>query len=581
MLSQYDSSDFRRNRLSYWRSRYHFKKNGQIPVNADPTILDSMIDLLWDASISKSTFKIRSNIEKVLEKTGWTFSKTIPSLTTRDFAEYLIKMDLPKLTEYFIPDLGFSLDGGRPRHIDDYRKVFANGTVPEIASRYMTDESFAHAFVAGANPLVIRRLDTLLPHFPINQDHFKQSEFFHEDHLTTAMEEKRVYIADFNTLSILRNGQHYQNKKYVYQPLCAFAVPKTGGLMRAFAIQVGQDSATSEIYTPADGWSWQIAKSMVMVAYGNHHEAVTHLAETHLVMEPIVVATYRQLSHRHPLYALLFNHGEGTLQINNLAFAWLLQPGKPFDVITGSTLDDIYKLATTARLEFDFRANYLPQKLKNQGLTDDQALPYYPYRDDALLLWNAIKLWVDDFLACYYLSDDDVRMDSELQNWAQEIASPEGGHIKNFIVDQAGITSIKELSGLITMILFTAGPQHAAVNFPQKSDMAYVPATPLAGYIPEIKGRSHEETDYLNFLPPMEVACTTQMTLDFLGDIYFNKLGDYGRTFDFDSEKVKVAIQGFQKRLEAIETILIDRDRDRLFSYPHLRPSRIPKSINI
>jgi arachidonate 15-lipoxygenase len=275
-------------------------------VNADASILDSVMDLAWDASICRSIFKIRTNLEKVLQKTGWRFSRGIPSLSTREFATYLARKDMPKLTEYFIADLGFALDGGRPKHIDDYRKVFVTREVPEVADRYLSDASFANAFVAGANPLLLKRMDHSLPNFPIRQQHLQNVAACRDDDLVTAMAEQRVYYVDFKILGGLRPGKHYQQPKYVYQPLCAFVVPREGGLMQPFAIQLGQESESREIYTPVDGWSWQIAKSMVMVAYSNHHEAVSHLAETHLLLEPIVVSTYRQLSHRHPLYALFF-----------------------------------------------------------------------------------------------------------------------------------------------------------------------------------------------------------------------------------------------------------------------------------
>lgn len=581
VIPQYDDSDFRRRRLGQWRSKYRYTKFAGIPLNADPSILDTVIDLAWDGVIARAIFKVRSNIEQVIANTGWRFSNSIPSLTTRDFANYLIRKDMPKLTEYFIPTLGFALDGGRPKHIDDYRQVFANHEVPAIADRYMSDESFANGFVAGANPLLLRRLDELQTDFPINQSHLAQLADFANDDLNQAIGEGRIYLADFKALAKLRDGRHYNCPKYIYKPICAFAVPKSGGLMQPFAIQLGQESEGRDIYTPADGWSWQIAKGMVMVAYGNHHEAVAHLAETHLILEPIVIATYRQLSHRHPLYALFFHHGEGTLQINNLAFAWLLQPNKPFDIMTGSQLDDIKELAAAARLNFDFRANYLPQRLKSRGLDDTKALPYYPYRDDALLVWHTINAWVQEFISCFYTSDDNVKGDTELQQWAAEIASDHGGAIKNFILNNTGITSKAELIDLVTMIIFTAGPQHAAVNFPQKTDMAYMPAAPLAGFIPEITGNSHTEEDYLNFLPPIEVACTSQMALEFLGDIYFNKLGNYALTFDLDSDAVKAAISNFERNLKEVEAIISERDKSRVFTYPHLRPSRIPKSINI
>ena len=35
-------------------------------------------------------------------------------------------------------------------------------------------------------------------------------------------------------------------------------------------------------------------------------------------------------------------------------------------------------------------------------------LPDYPYRDDALLIWNAIDQWVGEYIAVYYAGDADV-----------------------------------------------------------------------------------------------------------------------------------------------------------------------------
>ncbi|MGQ2931438.1 MAG: lipoxygenase family protein, partial [Sphingopyxis sp.] len=50
-------------------------------------------------------------------------------------------------------------------------------------------------------------------------------------------------------------------------------------------------------------------------------------------------------------------------------------------------------------------------------------MPEYPYRDDALLLWNAIAQWVGDYVATYYLSDTDVSGDHELQAWAIDLST--------------------------------------------------------------------------------------------------------------------------------------------------------------
>ena len=51
-------------------------------------------------------------------------------------------------------------------------------------------------------------------------------------------------------------------------------------------------------------------------------------------------------------------------------------------------------------------------------------LAVFPFRDDTLLLWAAVKRYVSAYLRIYYTSDQDVREDSELQGWIHELTSP-------------------------------------------------------------------------------------------------------------------------------------------------------------
>lgn len=44
-----------------------------------------------------------------------------------------------------------------------------------------------------------------------------------------------------------------------------------------------------------------------------HHELISHIAGTHIFIEPFVVATKRVLPAKHPLAVLLQPHFEGTL----------------------------------------------------------------------------------------------------------------------------------------------------------------------------------------------------------------------------------------------------------------------------
>ena len=44
----------------------------------------------------------------------------------------------------------------------------------------------------------------------------------------------------------------------------------------------------------------------------------------------------------------------------------------------------------------------LPKDLESRGVLDESVLPNYPYRDDGILLYNALKEYVTNVLKIYY-----------------------------------------------------------------------------------------------------------------------------------------------------------------------------------
>ena len=59
-----------------------------------------------------------------------------------------------------------------------------------------------------------------------------------------------------------------------------------------------------------------------------------------------------------------------------------------------------------ARLAWRFDQN-LPHRLFELRGLDASRLPEFPFRDDTLLLWDAIRDFVGAYLARYYASDED------------------------------------------------------------------------------------------------------------------------------------------------------------------------------
>ncbi len=355
------------------------------------------------------------------------------------------------------------LPSGKAENIQDYRDLFKTLPLPEVANTFETDEFFADMRVAGPNPLVIERMTEALPKFPVTNAQY-QAVMGADDNLEDALTAGRVYIADYGIFDGAVQGSYPVAQKYIDAPMAMYAVPAQGRerRLKAIAIQCGQDPARYPIFTPNPKGKeaqekWQMAKIVVQVADGNYHEAISHLGQTHLVVEPFVLATHNELGEEHPVGKLLTPHYEGTLFINNAAQSSLMAPGGGVDDLLAATIDQSEVFAakgTQARL-FNFNQSFLKETLKARGVDDPNLLPYYPYRDDALLIWDAIESWVGDYLAVYYTSDEQVLHDEKLQKWLAQLLSHEGGRLKNMGED-GKIRTIAYLSQALTMVIFTA-----------------------------------------------------------------------------------------------------------------------------
>ncbi len=479
------------------------------------------------------------------------------------------------------------LNEGQPQghvsSLQDYEKLFPEMELPAIAKIFQQDEVFAYMQVAGFNPLMIQRVNSPGDRFPVTEEHY-QGVMGSDDSLAAAGTEGRLYLTDYGILEGAINGTYPNEQKYLYAPLALFALPKGSDdsrLLQTVAIQCGQTPGPDyPIITPKSSkYAWLFAKTIVLIADANYHEPVSHLGRTHLFVGPFVMTTHRQLPANHPLSLLLRPHFEGTLAINNAAQEMLIAPAGGVDRLLSATIDNSRVLAVRGLQSYGFNSAMLPKQLQQRGVDDPQVLPVYPYRDDALLVWNSIHEWVSDYLKLYYPTDGDIQNDTALQAWAAEARDYNGGRVPDFGED-GGIKTRDYLVDAATLIIFTASAQHAAVNFPQKSLMGYAPAIPLAGYLPaSTLKREVTKQDYLNLLPPLEQAQKQINLLYLLGSVYYNKLGEYSQQH-FTDPRVKPLLQEFQSNLQQIEVTINQRNQHRLV-YEYLLPSKIPQSINI
>lgn len=488
----------------------------------------------------------------------------------------------------------------RARDLLPFLLMYQNIEPRAIAANHWLDVSFGRLRVAGPNPMELRRVASPGPNFPVTNEQFRQAMVDPQDSLEAAGAEGRLFLTDYSALDGLPTSSYPFGPKYLVAPYGLFAVPKSGRGLRELvpvAIQLFPTPGESNpIFTSADGIGWAMAKYLLNVADGQLHQAFRHLAFTHLVLEAVVVATHRQLPSKHPLYCLLMPHFNGTLSINANAVTGLICNEGGVDAVMAVQIEKVRELVGKARNAWNFDEAMFEKDLAARGVADEETLPYYPFRDDARLLQRAIFDWVQAYLLLYYTSSEDVQADTELQAWAAELASPEGGRMKGF--GQNGrIETLEYLAAALTHIIFTASVQHAAVNFPQFTSMSYAPAFALAAY--HAAPQSKEGLDmkaYMALLPPLGAA-QYQMALGYLlGSLHYTKLGAYekpgavtgivDRLFGSDDhvhfldERVAGPLQAFRAKLQDIENTVNERNLSRPW-YGTLLPSQIPESINI
>lgn len=256
-----------------------------------------------------------------------------------------------------------------------------------------------------------------------------------------------------------------------------------------------------------DDWAWRYAKTCAQTGDWTRHEIATHLVDTHMIEEAIIVATHRTVPEDHILHELLSPHWFRTLALNKAArdvlvpavIARLAGLGPSIDPKSSRAM----KLIDWSYKNFDFQAKYIPNDLKKRGFNveelNEEKYRNYPYATDMYMLWGVIHDFVKTVLCTKYKCDSDVKRDSCIAQWCTEIQT--AGQIPTFPT----INTLDELVNAVTMCIHTASPQHTAVNYLQDYYYSFVPAKPPALCTPLPKNlatlQAYTEADLTAALP--------------------------------------------------------------------------------
>ncbi|NQZ10823.1 MAG: arachidonate 15-lipoxygenase [Algicola sp.] len=487
------------------------------------------------------------------------------------------------------------------------------------------DWFFAHLQVAGFNTTMLAgvtdgptenkksmTLADLQAKMPISDLQFQRIIGDNSMSLQQAARLKRLFVCDYHMFDGLKAAEHHGDQRYIAAPIAIFywnpSPPlgyqqDTGGALQPVAIQCEQRHHTIDnpIFCPNDacnaddsnGLKWKVAKYIVNASCAIHHESIAHFGECHLTVEPCILATHRQLSDRHPLHKLLMPHFRFSININDDARHKLIAPGGVIATNVGPAIDETLKQVAKARLNWRWDDNRPDRMFKSRSITQDE-LPLFPFRDDTLLLWKAVRNFVSTYIKHYYADDRAVAADTELQEWIHEMTSPlyAGFEGMRGLVETDDderpyrIESLDYLIDVIAHLIYLAGPQHANANYAQYPLMSYMPC--VAGTIynppPTRNTKLQTEDDLIKWYPPLDVALYTFSFEYLLSSIQYDKLGYYDENLRhpyFDDAVIRDMVEDFQEELALIEIEIRKRNKTRPYPYTFQLPSKIPNSISI
>ena len=238
-----------------------------------------------------------------------------------------------------------SLETMLGKNVDAPPPYFAN-------DHWQKDEEFGRQILNGMNPSWIQRVKDGLPeNFPVTND-VVGDLLTRELTLDEEIEQGNIYLINHDILTGISTGNHSSKGSYtgakleLAVPLCLFYVGDDEKL-RPIAIQLGQEPDDFPIWTPKDGeWAWLLAKIWFRNADFQVHQMTSHLAYTHLLIEPIAIATFMCLPPQHPVYKLLRWHIQFVIAINTIGRARIVSEVKifPLNFVSTPQINDVGRM---------------------------------------------------------------------------------------------------------------------------------------------------------------------------------------------------------------------------------------------
>ncbi|CAL5433861.1 unnamed protein product [Camellia sinensis] len=478
------------------------------------------------------------------------------------------------------------------------------------------DEEFSRQTLVGLNPYSIQ----LVKEWPLRSKLNSTLSLWGSricyllSERSKALQEKKLFMLDYHDLLLpyVKKVRKIEGTTLYGSRTLFFLTPN--GTLRALAIELTRPpmdgkAEWKQVFTPtwdATGcWLWRLAKTHVLVHDSGYHQLVSHWLGTNCATEPYIIVSNRQLSAMHPIYRLLHPHFRYTMEINALAREALINANGIIETSFSPAkyCMELSSVAYDQQWWFDLQA--LPADLISSGMAvDDPTSPHglkltiedYPFANDGLVLWDAIKQWVTDYVKHYYPDPSFINSDEELQSWWTEIRIVSHQDKKDDPWWPA-LKTPEDLIGILTTMIWVASGHHSAVNFGKYAFAGYCPNRPS---IATRKMPTEDPSEQELKIPSQIQATKVMAVLDVLSNHSVDEeyIGKEMEPAWTENLVLKAAFERFNWKLKELEGVIDDRNANmslknrvgagvvpyellKPFSEPGVTGKGVPNSISI